>query len=156
ARPNRPLPAIQAPELLEDLPRLRHPRRLPLDPDLAMARQHLHPQGVTHLAKVLVSTAKDRQLLVVTVETDRCFHFIPSRPVGRGIPPAQFNRSLHYEPPRSKNAMSSRRSDCPCKHAINHDTTRTWACPAVPRRSIGLGVQSRRAGQGGQCHGRLG
>jgi hypothetical protein len=73
ARTDRPMTAIQTPQLLEHLPCLRHPVGLTFDPHLAMTGQHFDPQSVADLAKVLISTAEDSKLLVVTVEADHGF-----------------------------------------------------------------------------------
>src|SRR6185437_5336450 len=77
-RADRPLSPVEATKFLEHLTRLDHPLGLPLDPDLAVARQHLHTDRVTDLAEVLVSIAENGELFVVTVETDRGFrHALP-------------------------------------------------------------------------------
>ena len=67
---DRPLPPVEAPQLLEDLPRLLDPVAVPLDADLAVAGQDLHPQGVADLPEVLVSAAEDRELFVVIIQTE--------------------------------------------------------------------------------------
>jgi len=94
ARIDRPLPPIEPAKLLEDLARLRDAVGVPFDPDLAMSGQHLDPQRVAHLPKVLVSAAEDGKFLVVSFETDCCFRhaspFVDQHPASGLAPSATY------------------------------------------------------------------
>jgi hypothetical protein len=73
ARTDRTLTAIEPSQLLKDLPRLRHAVGLAFDTHLAMTGQYFDTERVAHLSKVLVSTAENGELFVLTVETDHGF-----------------------------------------------------------------------------------